>query len=452
MTARPEQESNSKNTVLCPESTLKSANTKSPCLGAAPKNSAKRDVSKDKFACESTIGSALRRDFLKKAALVTAAVGVGGALLGGKMIPESSATAANIGANCLVVDDGTQNNGTWCTTLGNSHVLSFGAANCSPTITGEGIGSNRKSVGNLNGLDFYTAATKRMSITNGGYVGIGTCNPSSMLCVAGDISAADYVFAGANVSAGGSVSAGGDVFAGLDVFAGRNVCAAGNVFAGGTISAGNGILGCSGSGAAVFGSSSTGQGIMGRSSNPVVGKLKNNGTSGDRTALVQFETGPCSSLIDWSAGVSGLCNACKIPDGSFYVGQKGSPKLVVNTSGEIGIGTAKPQTTLQVKGGMSLNIKCTGTSCVTMKTSCFALFAPTAGKIITLPPAKNGGMVVFIKNTSTGSVTVKGAGSGTTQDKIEGLTTYSLAANTGITLIANGKSAPGTWYFLSNTT
>ncbi|MGI4832302.1 MAG: tail fiber domain-containing protein [Janthinobacterium lividum] len=64
-----------------------------------------------------------------------------------------------------------------------ANALRFGAGN-----TGEGIGSKRSSGGNLAGLDFYTNYTNRMSITNGGNVGIGTTAPATALDVA---SAAD---------------------------------------------------------------------------------------------------------------------------------------------------------------------------------------------------------------------------------------------------------------------
>ncbi|MGZ3749176.1 MAG: tail fiber domain-containing protein, partial [Pseudobdellovibrionaceae bacterium] len=49
------------------------------------------------------------------------------------------------------------------------------------TGTGEAIGSKRTAGGNTYGLDFYTASAARMSITNGGYVGIGTTTPSALL-------------------------------------------------------------------------------------------------------------------------------------------------------------------------------------------------------------------------------------------------------------------------------
>ena len=45
--------------------------------------------------------------------------------------------------------------------------------------SGEGIASKRTAGGNLYGLDFYTSFANRMSITQGGNVGIGTTNPGS---------------------------------------------------------------------------------------------------------------------------------------------------------------------------------------------------------------------------------------------------------------------------------
>jgi hypothetical protein len=69
-------------------------------------------------------------------------------------------------------------NGAWS--------LTFGGA---PPYAGEGIGSVRVSGGTDSfGLDFYTDFTKRLVIQNGGNVGIGTTNPTSLLTVAGQIS------------------------------------------------------------------------------------------------------------------------------------------------------------------------------------------------------------------------------------------------------------------------
>ena len=69
----------------------------------------------------------------------------------------------------LRIDQNNQNSGSA------SFALTFGHA------SGEGIGSKRTSGGNQFGLDFYTLFTNRMSITQGGDVGIGTTSPSARL-------------------------------------------------------------------------------------------------------------------------------------------------------------------------------------------------------------------------------------------------------------------------------
>ncbi len=204
---------------------------------------------------------------------------------------------------------------------------------------------------------------------------------------------------------------------------------------------------------ALLGAAGGGIGVLAYSESDIAGKFKNNATTGNRSALVQFENGD-TTVVDWNAGVSGLCNACKVPDGSFYVGQKGKPSLVVNTGGHLGIGTTNPQTTLQVKGGFSLNLK-TETSCYSTGTSDFGILADpsVSGKAITLPLAKFAGMVVYIKNISPSfSVTLKA--SGTDHIEVGGslLSTYSLGSKYhSVTLIAGGGS-PGVWYILSNAT
>lgn len=60
----------------------------------------------------------------------------------------------------------------------NSHGSSLGS-NCLRfgNGSGEAIACSRSSATNQYGLDFYTSSTNRMSITNGGFVGIGTSTP-----------------------------------------------------------------------------------------------------------------------------------------------------------------------------------------------------------------------------------------------------------------------------------
>jgi trimeric autotransporter adhesin len=79
----------------------------------------------------------------------------------------------------LAVDTAAMNNGD----IYNS--LRFGG------WSGEGIGSKRTAGGNQNGLDFYTGVVNRMSITNGGNVGIGTTNPLQKLDINGNVSLND---------------------------------------------------------------------------------------------------------------------------------------------------------------------------------------------------------------------------------------------------------------------
>ncbi len=60
-------------------------------------------------------------------------------------------------------------------------------------FSGEGIASKRTAAGgNQYGLDFYTASQNRMTINNGGRVGIGTTNPASALHVIGTVTATAF--------------------------------------------------------------------------------------------------------------------------------------------------------------------------------------------------------------------------------------------------------------------
>ncbi len=73
--------------------------------------------------------------------------------------------------------------------------LTFGS------FSGEGIASKRTAGGNQYGLDFYTYGTNRLSITQGGKVGIGKSNPAVALDVVGSIRTTGAVRSGSEVGA-----------------------------------------------------------------------------------------------------------------------------------------------------------------------------------------------------------------------------------------------------------
>lgn len=76
----------------------------------------------------------------------------------------------------LNIDQGNANDGS-----AYINALRFGGG------SGESIASRRTAGANGFGLDFYTGGTNRMSITNGGSVGIGTNGPTDKLQVFGDV-------------------------------------------------------------------------------------------------------------------------------------------------------------------------------------------------------------------------------------------------------------------------
>lgn len=108
--------------------------------------------------------------------------------------PDPSQRLSVVGS--ISVDEGSINNGT----EGQDKTgpgLYFGSA-----TTGEFIGSNRHPTGpNPYGIDIYSSFSKRLSITNGGNIGIGTDNPQAALDVRGGIKGGSLVVSDANGTA-----------------------------------------------------------------------------------------------------------------------------------------------------------------------------------------------------------------------------------------------------------
>jgi hypothetical protein len=450
----------------------------------------------NKLLCESTIESANRRNFIKKAAAITAVTAVGATVLTKdvNLIPVSSARSqerCSCGCFCSVHIDIFGHNNATC----HAYSLRFGGAGCN---TETGIYSNRHNCEpNKFGLCFFTSNIQRLSIANCGNVGIGTrtpsstlevngpvkidsalhvvgnvgigtCTPSSLLEVAGTATidstltlkgCSPNIIASTptstlsilgNMSATGSLCVAGAI-TGTSVY-GKGCGVTGTSVKGrgiyGASCCCSGILGISANSAGVVAGSISGPGLLAQASNPLTAKFQSSASSGDRSSLLQFENA-CSTPIKWNAGVAGCSNASSIPKGSFYIQRCGvtTPVLAINESGSIGLGTQTINTTLAVNGSIAAKTRSVSAS-TTLLASDFAIFA--SGKItLTLPAADTqNGMMLFIKNASTSAVTVAATGS----DKIEGKTSKTLSKEyDSLTLISNGAS-PGTWYILSNAT
>ncbi len=392
----------------------------------------KRDTP-EAFVCpESTIESAKRRNFIKQAALVTAAAGIGGVLLGKSLIPESSASSALVS----VTTPGCNKSGRLAVWNGSAEITE-----CKPA--------------SLTACSICTILHVRNTGTGYGIrgcavCGVGVCGHSDTKAGVYGSSLTKYGVHGCSPIIGvlGSGCYGVQGCGRIGVYGtGKCIGVEGKgegcgVFGCATSSLGFGVRGVATCGAGVVGAASNNLGVCGFG-----GKIGVAGSGGKIGVL----------------GYAASCEAIPLVARAF-AGQKANlqqwenssctPLSVVNSTGWFGIQTSTPQTTLQVKGGISLELK-TELSCYSMGTSDFAVLAnPSAtGKAITLPAAKYTGMVVYVKNISTAeAVTVKPSGT----DSIEvggtlytSSSPYSLAKDyNSLTLIAGGGS-PGTWYNLS---
>jgi hypothetical protein len=416
--------------TVCPESTLESATQSNYVRKTALKQSGWNRSSRP--ACESSIESANRRGFIKKAALVAAAAAVGSTVLGGKLVPESSAKSALCSPTYtdVYVTQGVYAdiedlcNGNPC--LANRQgVFLGGCCFCGFYPGGEGIGSQRNCSTvkcgstsyppghNLYGLDFYTHYKKRMSITNSGSVGIGTgCNLLSsgvVLCVrGGSVGISKPFLPSCSSSPALYVSANG--ISGCKTFpvigiSGTSACP----------TYGIGVAG--GSKIGVCGTSSImcGVGVRGTACGPESIPIVAKGLSSQTGNLQQWEKG------------------CTV-------------KSVVNKCGWLGLGAVSAPTTLTVGGSVSARTVAV-TKNYKMGASDFAVLA--SGKIkVTLPPASTAsGMIVFVKNISTSTVTIEAFNDKNETDTIEGASLKNLKKQyDSLQLVSNGTNE---WFILS---
>lgn len=113
---------------------------------------------------------------------------------------------------------------------------------------------------------------------------------------------------------------------------------------------------------------------------------------------------------------------------------------VVNKKGWLGVGTSSVPTTLAVGGSISART-IIATANYKMGSSDFAVLASGKTKV-TLPPASTAtGMIVFVKNTSTSTVTIEAFKSSTETDTVEGAASKALKKKyDSLTLILNGSN------------
>jgi hypothetical protein len=439
----------------------------------------------DSTVCpESTLESANRRGFIRKAAIATAAAGIGSSLLGKNLVPDSSAkssTCSYFACNSVYVDRALKNNGNPC----DGYALYFGfCAGVTGILSAVTSGSP-----NQNGLDFFTNRTKRVSITKCGKVGIGTCCPGSY---AFNVNAPNQdgvhiqgpsscVGAALSFQTNGCCSQGWEILdTGVKAAQGsnklniRNLTTVKDVF---TICGPNSFIGinntapcsplcvhgtisgtCSGCGGCGVVGIVTGPhsiGVTGLSYSTcgygVAGAaFENNGIGvegtggligvhgqayGDESVpiVAQGNCGQIAPLQQWGIGKALNC----IPSLKVL--------SVVNSCGWLGLGRPCAPTTLAVKGSVSANIV-SPSGAYSMSKNDYAVLASAN---VTLPPANTAaGMLVFIKSIVTSAVTVYGYP--TNRDEIEGKQFEILTKKyDSLTLISDGNS-PGTWYIQSN--
>jgi hypothetical protein len=193
--------------------------------------------------------------------------------------------------------------------------------------------------------------------------------------------------------------------------------------------------------AGVYGQSEAyfGQGVSGVA-NPVAG-------CGGGVGVIGKSNGLCGIGVKGVAGTS--CTvpivasgpACQVANLQEW--EKGSSTVsVVNACGWLGLGRSTAPTTLAVAGSISANVA-TPCAAYPMSNTDFAIFAKGN---VTLVAASTRGMIVFIKNISTGSIKVTPVGS----DLIDGKNSETLSKKyDSLTLVSDGNS-PGNWYIQSN--
>jgi endosialidase-like protein len=269
----------------------------------------------------------------------------------------------------IIVDSRYTNNGTI------SPGVLFGSG-----ASGEGISSKRTPGGNQYGLDFYTAAgTLRMSITNGGNVGIGTPAPGSRLQVEGDVRAVGLVVdkgaantgalspgltfvVGSGEGIASKRSAGGNQY-GIDFYTGNtarlSVTNAGRVGIGSMSPTAELSIVAAGAqevaGTAASTALRVSAGPLGTAAGNELAVSSFGFHSGNHTAL-GIRAVRVSAGSDWTTSAIGLGM-----DVDNTV-RAGGASLYLHANGNVGVATNNPRTRLDVNGGAAIGGFAIGTN------------------------------------------------------------------------------------------
>jgi hypothetical protein len=526
-----------------PESTIESSMDRDAVPNrisdAYPNSRAKGRDSVKHLACESTIESANRRSFIRKAAIATAAVGIGSTVIGDRFLPNASAKSNSPNkTDCCS-----------CHITGSLTICNVGSKSCSgppynPTLSvlnyrvtcspacDSAIGVCAFTEGTrfptgcppccFIGPHQPTAVAGRawdhVGVQGWSNSGIGVIG-STHAHIVEPSSFKSLMPNGAGVY-GLACSTGCGVFGNSPFGHGINgkSCTAAAIFgispdigvhgcspsSTGVLGTGKvyGVKGCTNTGCAVYGNSCSGHGVFGHSKKEagvygtsccspgvrgcsstdtgVLGEGKLYGVNGISTsgcavyghscsghgvyghsktlAAVYGSscTGPgvrgCSiSLISVLGSAAGpgavplVARGASAQTANLQQWQKncGGSLSVVSKCGWLALGATCAPTTLHVAGSVSAKTVITSSN-YAMGSSDFAVLASGA-VTVTLPKASTAaGMLVFIKNTSTSTVTLSASGT----DTIEGAASKSLTKQyDSLQLISNGTNQ---WFLVGN--
>jgi hypothetical protein len=430
------------------------------------------DITQGNAICpESTIESANRRNFIKKAAVVAAAAGIGSTALARNFVPDSSGSSdthlngccssaygygvegtasGNYGYGVEGTASGTYGVGVKGTATGPCGAAVFGMYSptvaCRPVcvISGSAVAGCGPFTGVVGSSSPIYICSKLVGGCFPGVEGISRTGPG----VSGFSSSGVGVEASVGEPSGTPIVAKGYTSQtaclqrwqiGCDTplsvmnnkgWLGIGTCVAANAICVKASSGSNAInaeyFGSAGSG--IFASGPIG--VAGRScTTGGVGVHARAGTGSATPLVAEGQPGQSANLQEWQI----FGTPCP------------TTLSVVNGCGWLGVGTSTPKTTLQVNGSIGTKVVSPTTTTYCLGTSCFAVLTNSA-TTVNLPKASAtpAGMIVLIKRTGASKVTVK-PHSG---DKIESKTSISLSKQyDSLLLMSNGSNE---WFLVGN--